>query len=83
MIDNAVKSSAIYSRLHALGVDAYRLSPRLPQLARIPEMRLYGATGAMRLLPDGRIEREQVWARIRNGIAQPLPTVVSSSYLEQ
>src|SRR5690606_35755969 len=50
MIDSAVKSSAIYSRLHALGVDAYRLSPRLPQLAQIPEMRLYGATGAMRLL---------------------------------
>jgi len=83
MIDGAVKSSAIYSRLHALGVDAYRLSPRLPQLAQIPEMHLYGATGAMRLLADGRIEREQVWARIRNGIAQPLPTVVSSSYLEQ
>jgi outer membrane PBP1 activator LpoA protein len=82
MIDSNTQSSAIYSRLHALGVDAFRLYPRLPQLAQVPEMRLYGATGALHLMPDGRIEREQIWARIRNGIAQPLPTVVAESYIE-
>ncbi|MGB3611177.1 MAG: penicillin-binding protein activator [Cellvibrio sp.] len=82
IIDQNTQSSAIYSRLHAMGVDAFRLYPRLPQLAQVPEMRLYGATGALRLLPDGRIEREQVWARIRSGRAQPLPTVVAETYIE-
>ena len=82
MIDQNTQSSAIYSRLHALGIDAFRLYPRLPQLAQVPEMRIYGATGALHLLPDGRIEREQIWARIRNGVAQPLPTVVAETYIE-
>lgn len=82
MIDQNTQSSAIYSRLHAMGVDAFRLYPRLPQLAQVPEMRLYGATGALRLLPDGRIEREQIWVRMRNGLAQPLPTVVAETYIE-
>lgn len=65
-------ASAIYSRLHALGLDAFRLYPRLPQLYRIEQARLYGATGTLRLRPDGRIEREQVWARFEDGEARPL-----------
>lgn len=77
-INQHAQSTAIYSRLHALGVDAFRLYPRLPQLAQVPDMRLYGATGALRLLANGRIEREQTWARFRNGRAQPLPTVVTN-----
>lgn len=75
-IDNNAQSSPVYSRLHALGADAFRLYPRLPQLAQVPGMRIYGATGALQLLENGRVEREQIWARFRNGIAQPLPTVV-------
>lgn len=81
-INQYAQSTPIYSRLHALGVDAFRLYPRLPQLAQVPDMRLYGATGALRLLDNGRIEREQTWARFRNGLAQPLPTVVSNQVNE-
>lgn len=81
-VTSNAQSAPIYSRLHALGVDAFRLYPRLPQLAQVAEMRLYGSTGALRLLPDGRVEREQIWARIRNGIALPLPTVVAETYTE-
>jgi hypothetical protein len=81
-IDKHAQSAAVYSRLHALGVDAYRLYPRLPQLAQVSQARIYGATGALRLLPDGRIEREQVWVQFRGGIARPLPTLVASDSLE-
>jgi len=81
-INQHAQSTAIYSRLHALGVDAFRLYPRLPQLAQVADMRLYGATGALRLLENGRIEREQTWARFRNGRAQPLPTVVTNELSE-
>lgn len=77
-INSHAQATAIFSRLQALGTDAYRLYPRLPQLAQVPEMRLYGATGALRLLSDGRIEREQTWARFRNGTAQLLPMVAVS-----
>ncbi len=71
------RESALYSRLHALGVDAYRLYPRLPQLEQIEDARLYGATGALRMRDGGRIERELVWAQFQGGEARPMTTVIS------
>lgn len=76
------KSAAVYGRLHALGADAFRLYARLPQLEQVPDMRIFGATGALHMLGDGRIEREQIWVRFRNGEAQPLPLVINQSDLQ-
>lgn len=70
-----VRAPAIYSRMHALGVDAYHLHPRLRQLEQVSQARVYGATGVLQMLSDGRIEREQMWVEFRQGIAQPLPTI--------
>jgi outer membrane PBP1 activator LpoA protein len=72
------KSAAVYGRLHALGVDAFYLYSRLPQLKQAPQMKLYGATGSLQLLPDGRIEREQMWARFNKGLAEPVTTIVDA-----
>lgn len=76
------KSAAVYGRLHALGADAFRLYARLPQLEQVPDMRIFGATGALHMLGDGRIEREQIWVRFRNGEAQPLPMVINQNELQ-
>ncbi len=76
------KSAAVYVRLHALGADAFRLYARLPQLEQVPDMRIFGATGALHMLEDGRIEREQIWVRFRNGEAQPLPMVINQNELQ-
>jgi outer membrane PBP1 activator LpoA protein len=75
-IAQETNSAAVYGRLHALGVDAYRLYARLPQMAKAPDMRINGATGSLRLLSNGRIEREQLWARFIEGKALALPMVV-------
>lgn len=76
------KSAAVYGRLHALGADAFRLYARLPQLEQVPDMRIYGATGALHMLSDRRIEREQIWVRFRNGEAQPLPMVINENDIQ-
>lgn len=76
------KSAAVYGRLHALGADAFRLYARLPQLEQVADMRIYGATGALHMLSDGRIEREQIWVRFRNGEAQPLPMVINENEIQ-
>lgn len=68
-------AAAVYGRLHALGVDAYRLFARLPQMAKTPDMKMNGATGSLRLLGNGRVEREQLWARFSRGEAQALPMI--------
>ncbi|HCS64434.1 MAG TPA: penicillin-binding protein activator [Cellvibrio sp.] len=75
-------SAAVYGRLHALGADAFRLYARLPQLEQVPDMRIYGATGALHMLSDRRIEREQIWVRFRNGEAQPLPMVINENDIQ-
>jgi outer membrane PBP1 activator LpoA protein len=75
-IAQTTRSAAVYGRLHALGADAFHLYSRLPQLKQAPQMRIYGATGSLQLMPDGRIEREQMWARFNQGLAEPLATVV-------
>lgn len=72
LLDQHTQSPAIYNRLHALGVDAFRLYPRLPQLQSIEQARLYGATGALRMAQGHRLEREQVWAEFRQGLARPM-----------
>jgi uncharacterized protein len=59
-------------RLHAMGVDAYELARRLPQLQAVPGSELFGATGTLRPARDGRIERQLPWARFVNGVPQPI-----------
>ena len=82
IIAQHTKSAAVYGRLHALGADAFRLYARLPQLEQVADMRIYGATGALHMLSDGRIEREQVWVQFRNGQAQPLPMVINANAIQ-
>ncbi|WP_404296770.1 penicillin-binding protein activator [Halomonas sp.] len=59
-------------RLNAMGVDAFELARRLPQLQAISGSELQGATGTLRPGSDGRIERQLPWAKFVNGVPQPI-----------
>mgnify|MGYP002621858003 CR=1 FL=1 len=59
-------------RLHAMGVDAFELARRLPQLQAVQGSELRGATGTLRPGSDGRIQRQLPWARFVNGVPQPV-----------
>lgn len=78
----AFSKDPAFNRLYAMGVDAFHLYPRLRQLQDIPTARLFGATGNLTLLENGQIEREQMWAQIKAGVATPLPVVVSRDLVE-
>ena len=60
------------ARLYALGADAYQLYPRLEILRQIPQTRVFGTTGVLRLEANGRISRELKWATINNGRPQAI-----------
>ena len=64
-------------RLYAMGVDAYRLAPRLGQLKALPESRIDGLSGILSLTPTQRIERQLPWAEFRGGQVQRLPDSVN------
>jgi len=64
-----------YERLLALGVDAYRLHPRLAILAAAPSSKVYGATGVLTLDDENRFQRNLLWAKIVKGKAQVIQSV--------
>lgn len=73
-IERQAAPAPAFARLYALGADAFRLFPRLPMLRQFPQQRVHGLTGALSLSTDGRIVREQIWARIEKGIPVPVTT---------
>lgn len=73
-IERQASPAPAFARLYALGADAFRLYPRLPMLRQFPQQRVHGLTGALSLTADGRIVREQIWARIDKGAPVPVTT---------
>ena len=66
------QTSAQNLRLQAFGIDAFRLYPRIRQLETGTANAFIGATGVLSLDADNRITRELDWARMQDGIAQPI-----------
>ncbi|MFW0759214.1 penicillin-binding protein activator [Pseudomonas sp. H11T01] len=60
-------------RLYAMGVDAYRLAPRLGQLKALPDSRVEGLSGSLSMSPSQRVQRQLPWAEFVNGQVQRLP----------
>lgn len=69
-----------YLRLYALGIDSFRLYPRLEQLAQLPNSRLYGRTGNLKLNDRGEVERDLALAHFVQGVPQRLPFDRSLEY---
>ena len=67
------QAASSLGRLYAMGVDAFRLAPRLSQLKALPDSRVEGLSGNLSLNQDQRIERQLPWAEFRNGQVQRLP----------
>ena len=61
-----------YSRLYALGADAFQLYPRLRQFDSNEAARVHGYTGTLSMDANGKLVRELAWAIIDRGIAKPL-----------
>jgi outer membrane PBP1 activator LpoA protein len=59
-------------RLRAMGIDSFRLYPRLQQMAnqQIPNLR--GTTGTLTMMENQRIQRKLEVARFVDGLAEPL-----------
>ncbi len=71
-LDQDSSATGAERRLRAMGIDSFRLYPRLRQLQsqQIPNLR--GATGELRMADDRRIRRRLTPGRFENGIAVPL-----------
>lgn len=63
-----------YSRLYAMGVDAFKLVTRVKQLEAFPDSRIYGATGVMTLDQQRRILRQTECTQFNGGTPVQLAT---------
>ncbi len=69
-----------YGQLYALGIDAYHIYPRLPQLETMANSRHFGLTGTLRLDQlNKRINRQAQWASIKGGRAKAENYISNSS----
>lgn len=61
-------------KLFAFGYDAWLLTAYLAHLATSPDSSVQGATGLLRIGPEGNVLREPVWSTFSNGYVVPLST---------
>ncbi|GFM89878.1 penicillin-binding protein activator [Pseudomonas cichorii] len=71
------QASGSLGRLYAMGIDAYRLAPRLGQLKTLPESRIDGLSGSLSMSPSRRVERQLPWAEFIDGKVQRLPDTIN------
>lgn len=72
-ISAEISHSRPYQRMYALGVDSFQVYPRLRQLEQIPNSRVFGQTGILKLDHFDAIERESLFAQIQGGRAKLIP----------
>ena len=77
-INQTIDNSKQYQRMYALGVDSYQLYPRLKQLLHIPNSRVYGQTGTLRLNASNQIERTLSLAQFKGGRARVIASADQS-----
>ena len=64
---NHPRAKGGYARLYAMGVDAFRLYPRLKQLSALPHSKIFGVTGDLSMDTEGKIHREMPFAIFNRG----------------
>ena len=70
--DSSLTARGAERRLQAMGMDSFRLYPRLQQFLRRQVTSLRGATGELRMEDTRRIHRSLTPGRFVNGVAVPL-----------
>lgn len=73
-------------RMHAFGLDAYALVPRIARFRYQNDQRFEGATGTLSVTRDGEVSRELVFAKFVNGVPklseQRSPSVMRRNDME-
>lgn len=73
------RRAARYTRLFALGIDAYGLIPHLGRLQVNDYASYEGETGSLSMDAGGHIHRQLSWARFQDGLPVPLNTEATPS----
>jgi len=57
-----------YSRLYALGLDAYKIALQIDQLSVLPDLGVSGMTGMLTVDSQHRVQRKLMWASFKRGV---------------
>lgn len=59
-----------YSRLYALGLDAYKIALQIDQLTVLPDLGVSGMTGMLTIDSQHKVQRKLIWASFKRGVPQ-------------
>ncbi len=79
IVDTWSGASSQLAPFYALGVDVHRLYPRLQQLKKFPEEKIFGATGILTLNKDNIVNRSLMWAQFRDGKVSTIPMIFDAA----
>ena len=74
----AALSTPLGLRLYAMGIDAYRLAPRLAALAKDPTATFPGETGTLSIDAQGRVQRQLTLAQFTARGPQPATAIAAA-----
>ena len=57
-----------YSRLYALGLDAFKIAVQIDQLTMLPDLGVSGMTGMLTMDQQHKIQRRLMWASFKKGL---------------
>ena len=69
-------------RLYAMGIDAYRLAPRLATLAKTPGATFPGATGTLSIDAQGRVQRALTLAQFTPTGPKPVAAITAAAKVQ-
>ncbi len=76
---NGALATPLGLRLYAMGIDAYRLAPRLATLAKTPGATFPGATGTLSIDSQGRVQRALTLAQFTPNGPKPATVIAAAA----
>ena len=69
---NIPNAQSQFKRLHALGIDSFKLMREFPILKHISSSEVEGTTGDLQVTSTGQVYRELSWAEFKKGQVIPI-----------
>lgn len=83
LIKQETNTKGSYLPMYALGIDSFKIFPRLALMQKLPDSSVYGLTGTLKLNNDNQLKRRVLLGTFANGTAKNIPFTDRVGDIEQ
>lgn len=77
IIEQWPQAKTTAARFYAMGVDTWRLAPRLMELGSLNSASVIGLSGELSLTPQQRVQRKLPWGTFSKGLIKPVTPLIA------